>query len=284
MSVEEVTDFASGLIKYRLCVGSHSAEVFAHGAHVTSWRVAGDELLFVSSKALFAPPKAIRGGVPICWPQFSDLGPLGQHGFARNLAWALVSGGAEENGVFAELRLSDSDATRQAGWLHSFELSLRVQLQASGVLALRLTCINTGASAFDFTTALHTYFRCNARAAAVLGLRGSTYRDSLEGRKPVTEQAEAVRFAGEVDRMYMGVLAPGCVVTLDAARRVSIQAAGLPDAVVWNPWVAKAAAMADYGDDEWQDMVCIEAALLTPSSLAASQHWNGELIMTPLFN
>jgi len=32
------------------------------------------------------------------------------------------------------------------------------------------------------------------------------------------------------------------------------------DTVVWNPWAAKASAMADLGDDEWPGMLCIEGA------------------------
>ncbi|XP_018680923.2 putative glucose-6-phosphate 1-epimerase isoform X4 [Musa acuminata AAA Group] len=69
-----------------------SAEVYLYGCHVTSWKNNHDEeLLFLSSKAIFKPPKAIRGGIPICFPQFGSHGNLEQHGFVRNRFWSIDS-------------------------------------------------------------------------------------------------------------------------------------------------------------------------------------------------
>ncbi|CAI7753988.1 unnamed protein product [Closterium sp. NIES-53] len=67
-------DEASGLEKVVLRqAGGATAEVFFHGGHVTSWKHDGkEENLFMSSKAIFKPPKAIRGGIPVCFPQLSS--------------------------------------------------------------------------------------------------------------------------------------------------------------------------------------------------------------------
>jgi len=274
-------------------VPSPTRQVYEHGAHVTSWRdPGGDELLFVSkearcalrrtpvpsdrgcvcAQAVFKPPKAIRGGVPVCWPQFSDFGTLGQHGFARNTvrsltvfcrwaasltsrlspcrvqAWALLaSGGASPHGAFVELGLSDSDETR-ASWPHSFALRLRLSLSDAGALRMDFDVDNTGAEALSFTFALHTYFRVrDAKQARVLGLSGTSYLDSLQARTRCTEAADAVVFDKEVDRIYLAVPDRLQLVDAAAARSFALETRGLPDAVVWNPWIAKAAAMADFG-------------------------------------
>ncbi|KAF9667587.1 hypothetical protein SADUNF_Sadunf15G0038900 [Salix dunnii] len=66
-------------------------QVYLNRAHLTSWKNDhGEELLFVSSKAIFKPPKAIHGGIPICSPQgFGSHDSLEQHGFARNRFWSI---------------------------------------------------------------------------------------------------------------------------------------------------------------------------------------------------
>ncbi len=192
--------------------------------------------------------------------------------------WELVSSGGEsEHGAFVELRLRDDDETR-AAWPHAFALALRVSLSQAGTLRLDLSVQNTGTDApLGFTTALHTYFRCDALRSRVLGLRGKSYLDSLQARQKFTEQAEHVAFDREVDRIYLDVGSGSLTLVDDAASRsFAVAPFVLPDAVVWNPWLAKAASMADFGDDEYKDMVCIEAAAIEkPVVLAPGEHWKG---------
>ena len=213
--------------------------------------------------------------MPVCWPQFSDFGPLQQHGFARNTvrnadcrswracllvlashvacghaaqSWALrASGGASPHGAFVELELRDSDTTR-ASWPHAFALRLRVSLSEAGALRMDFEVENTGAESLSFTFALHTYFGVrDALRARVLNLSGTTYLDSLHGRVRCTEAADAVVFDKEVDRIYLAVPSRLQLVDAAASRTFTLETRALPDAVVWNPWIAKAAAMADFG-------------------------------------
>ena len=162
--------------------------------------------------------------------------------------WALVSsGGASPHGAFVELELVDTDATR-ALWPHAFALRLRVSLSEAGALRMDLEVKNTGAEPLSFTFALHTYFRVrDALQARVLNLSGTTYLDSLQGRVRCTEAADVIVFDKEVDRIYLA--APSRLQLVDpvAARTFTLETRALPDAVVWNPWIAKAAAMADFG-------------------------------------
>jgi glucose-6-phosphate 1-epimerase len=198
--------------------------------------------------------------VPVCWPQFSDFGPLQQHGFARNQAWTLLSsGGASEHGAFAVLELRDDDATR-ATWPHAFALRLRLSLSEAGALRMDFDVENTGPEALSFTFAAHTYFRvADAAQASVLGLAGTTYLDSLQGRTRCTEASDAVGFDKEVDRIYLAVPSRLQLADKAAARTVTLEMRGLPDAVVWNPWIAKAAAMADFGAPRVVAERCVRA-------------------------
>lgn len=282
---DSVVDVSSGLPTFVLCAGSATATVFRHGAHVTSWTIKGQELLFVSKHAVFAPPKAIRGGVPLCWPQFSDFGSCkAQHGFARNSDWSLKSGGADESGhAFVELELRSSDATF-ALFPHAFSLRLRVALSPDGPLTMDLSATNTGGAAFSFTTALHSYFRVpDVAFAGVSGvsgtLKGCTFLDSAAGRVRVVQATPVVRFDAEVDRIYLAV--PARLEVDAGAHKVQLATRALPDAVVWNPWVSKAAALPDFGDDEFKHMVCVEvAAVEHPIQLQPGATWSGGQTLT----
>ncbi|HEX7242360.1 MAG TPA: D-hexose-6-phosphate mutarotase [Longimicrobiaceae bacterium] len=252
------------------------ARVHLQGAHVSSWTdAAGEELLFVSSRSRFEPGAPIRGGVPVIFPQFADQGPLPKHGFARTAAWELAEQGTDPDGsAFALLRLADTDETR-ALWPHPFRAELRVTLDGALTLALRVA--NTGDGTFAFTCALHTYFRVgDVREAAVEGLRGVRYLDKVEAGAERTEERDAVTVAGEVDRVYVG--APDRLLVRDGARAraVVLEKEGFADAVVWNPWTELARELPDMADDEYLEMLCVEAAVaVEPVHLAPGEEWTG---------
>jgi glucose-6-phosphate 1-epimerase len=250
-----------------------TAEVSLHGAHLTSWKnKKGEELIFVSSNAIYQPPKAIRGGVPVCFPQFGTLGSLGQHGFARNTAFEVYETQLSKVGMALKY-----DGVSVTAFPHPFELRIITEVMEDQ-LVQTMEVINTGASPLSFTAALHTYFRVASIAStSVTGLSGLTYLDNMEGRTPKSEAGEKLVFCGEVDRVY--VSAPDKILLKDgmAGRTIVITKSGFPDAVVWNPWVEKAKGMADFGDDEYKNMVCVEPAIAngTPVVLSPGAQWSG---------
>jgi glucose-6-phosphate 1-epimerase len=259
-----------------------SAEVYLHGAHVTSWRDAsGLERLFLSSRSIFSAGAAIRGGIPVVFPQFADQGPLPRHGFARTAEWTLASVTDGEAGpAEAVLRLADSPATL-AAWPHAFALELRVRL--ADTLSVQLTVKNTGAEPFELTAALHTYLRvADVREVRVEGLEGVRYVDRADHDDPRVEPSPHLRISGEVDRVYLD--APGDVhVRGPAGGGVSVERDGFPDAVVWNPGAEKGSALADMGPDEYRRMLCVEAAAVgQPVVLAAGGEWTGSTTLRPL--
>lgn len=241
-----------------------TARISLHGAQVLSYRPqGGTDLLFVSEQAVFKSGKAIRGGVPVCWPWFGpDPQGLGRaaHGFARNRPWELrrcatLPGGA----TLVELGLTDSEQTR-ALWPHAFDLSLQITVGAT--LRLALTTRNRGDCAFEVTQALHSYFSVvDIARTRVTGLDGCRYRDKARGAGDgLRTQKGDLSVAAEVDRVYQDVPAELAIEDGAGQRRIRIASEGCRTAVVWNPWIEIAAGMTDLGADACQRFVCVETA------------------------
>jgi glucose-6-phosphate 1-epimerase len=254
------------------------AEVHRHGAHVTSWRPTdGGERLYLSAASGFEGDAAIRGGVPIIFPQFAAEGPLPRHGFARTSTWSL--GGvcrAADGAAELQLVLRDSPATR-AIWDAAFKAVITVAVFGPQ-MAITLAVENVGDDAFSFTAALHTYFRVHDVAdAEIVGLRGTRYRSG--DRTLVRDDAERLRVDGFVDRVYVG--APSHLELYERGRRLLIDAEGFPDAVVWNPGRERAAALADLDPGGERHFVCIEAAAVQePITIGPRRRWTGTQTLT----
>ncbi len=254
-----------------------SAEVYLHGAHVTSWVPLGmEESLFLSSLARFEKEQAIRGGVPVIFPQFADLGPLSKHGFARVMPWQWVEQTqASETRPRAVLQLDASDET-VAIWPHAFRARLAVEL-GENQLSLALSIYNTDAQPFSFNAALHTYLRvADVRHAAVRGLQGVYYRDRTAEGEVRQQSAPELTLSGEVDRLYLD--APSVVEVADNGnkRLFTLRAERFSDVVVWNPWKEGAAAMADLPEDAYRHMLCVEGAQVGEAiTLQPGESWQG---------
>ncbi|XP_008789653.1 putative glucose-6-phosphate 1-epimerase isoform X2 [Phoenix dactylifera] len=263
-----------------------SAEVYLYGGQVTSWKnIHGEEMLFVSSKAFFKPPKAIRGGIPICFPQFGNHGILEQHGFARNRVWRIDTNppafpANSASNTFIDLILKPSEEDFKI-WPHSYEFRLRVALAPGGDLMLtsRIRNTNTDGKPFSFTFAYHTYFSVSdISEVRVEGLETMDYLDNLKERERFTEQGDAITFESEVHKIYLSTPTKIAILDHEKKRTFVLRKDGLPDAVVWNPWDRKAKALADFGDDEYKYMLCVEAASIEkPITLKPGEEWKGRL-------
>jgi len=251
-----------GLPAVRITSPAASAEIYLHGGHVTSWQPMGSEdVIFLSERSRCESAKAIRGGIPICFPWFgakSDDAKAPQHGFARTSEWRLASiarGGTRDGDpVVVTLVLEDSEATR-ALWPHAFRAEYRVAVGDELTLALSIT--NTGDVDFQFEEALHTYFAVeNVKRIRVEGLDGAAYLDKPDGFREKRQKGD-IAFATLTDRVYLDV--PCAVTIADAARRIAVAKENSNNTVVWNPWSDGAKALSDMGDEEWRKFVCVEA-------------------------
>lgn len=256
------------------------AVVCLHGAHVTSWVPAGEDgdRLFLSSRSEFREGTAIRGGVPISFPQFATQGPLPKHGFARLTTWEMVSAERDDSVAVAVFRLTDSAETR-AIWPHPFlaEMSVRV---AGAAISIEFAVANTGPEPFSFTAALHTYLRvADVREAAVVGLQGTRYRDKAAGETEPEDRERELRVDGEVDRVFLN--APRTVELREGGRTLEVASTGFADIVVWNPGVEAAAKLADMAPDGHLRMLCVEAAAAgSPVYVLPGERWVGSQTLT----
>ncbi|XP_064958764.1 putative glucose-6-phosphate 1-epimerase isoform X1 [Musa acuminata AAA Group] len=267
-----------------------SAEVYLYGCHVTSWKNNHDEeLLFLSSKAIFKPPKAIRGGIPICFPQFGSHGNLEQHGFVRNRFWSIDSSPPPPtvscNKAFVDLIFKPSEEDLKI-WPYSYEFRLRITIGPGGDLMLTSRIKNTDGRPFSFTFAYRTYFSISDISkifseVRIEGLETLDYLDNLKSRERFTEQCDAITFESEVDRIYLET--PTKIAILDHEKKQTfvLRKDGLPDAVVWNPWEKKAKSMMDFGDDEYKHMLCVEAAAIEKAiTLKPGEEWKARMYLS----
>lgn len=285
-----VINDADGLSKIILTEpNGSSAEVLLYGGQVVSWKSERrEELLFMSSKCLpqasFKPPKAIRGGIPICFPQFGNLGLLEQHGFARNRMWSLdtdpspLPPAINQSSVDLILKPTDEDLKI---WPRSFELRLRVSLCA-GKLTLIPRVRNTDNKPFSFMFGLCNYLSVSdISEVRVEGLETLDYFDNLMQRERCTEQADAITFDGEIDRVYLSTPTKIAVIDHEKKRTFELRKDGMPDAVLWNPWDKKAKALADLGDEDYKTMLCVDSAVVeTPIVLKPFEEWKGHQELT----
>ncbi|KAG8391908.1 hypothetical protein BUALT_Bualt01G0235900 [Buddleja alternifolia] len=262
-----------------------SARVSLHGGQVTSWRnERGEELLFTSSKALFKSPKAMRGGISICFPQFGNCGSLEQHGFARNKIWTVeddpppLHQNDSLGKSFIDLLLKPTEEDLKC-WPHGFEFRLRVSLASDGNLILISRIRNINGKPFSFSFAYHTHFSVSdISEVRIEGLETLDYLDNLCERERFTEQGDAITFESEVDRVYLS--SPLCVAVLDHEKKRTyvMRKEGLPDTVVWNPWEKKSKAMADFGDEEYKQMLCVDGAAIERNIvLKPGEEWTGRM-------
>jgi glucose-6-phosphate 1-epimerase len=251
------------------------ATVLLHGGHLVSWIPAGgQEQLYLSPTASAEPGQAVRGGVPVIFPQFELRSPdasLPRHGLARTRTWSIDEASQGKDHGQVTLALRDSEETR-ALWPHGFALELTVAVSGQR-LDIELHVHNTGDSIWPFAAALHTYLAVSKLSDVRLqGLEGCRFEDKLANGEAVEDHPEK-RFHGEIDRIYAD--APSLLLR-DGPRRLAIETRDLPDAVIWNPGPQKCAELKDMPDDDWQAMLCVEGGrILEPVMLAPDETWSG---------
>lgn len=247
----------NGLPAYRVETESCTGLVYQHGAHVAAWAPAGAEpVLWMSGSSMFDTEQPIRGGVPLCFPWFGpgrDGAHKPAHGPARVAEWNLVA--AEMSGQDAVLTFELPTDGRPDELPADAQVRYMVTMGEKLTMALQVAA---GESAVDYEAAMHSYLTVgDARTVRLEGLDGASYLDKLDGEQKT--QSGDVTFTGETDRVYSST---GTVTVVDDVlnRRIQVAKSNSANTVVWNPWTAKAAAMADFGNDEWTGMCCVETA------------------------
>jgi glucose-6-phosphate 1-epimerase len=248
-----------GLPKIGVTTEWSSAEIYLHGAHVTHFQKKNEEpMLFLSKESRFQAGQAIRGGIPVIFPWFGSKEGHAAHGFARVKEWELKEILSTSNGIEVVLTLSEgTDA-------ETVPFGLEYRVGVGETLALQLLVTNKSSDKeLSYEDCLHTYFNVGAiDAVSITGLKGANYRDKVENFAEKTEAGDAIKIASEVDRVYMDTTSAVEIHDASFRRKIRIEKQNSASTVVWNPWIAKAKALPDFGDEEYPRMVCVESGNL----------------------
>ncbi|WP_440806500.1 D-hexose-6-phosphate mutarotase [Pseudomonas syringae] len=257
---------------WRIRHGEAELLVAQQGAHILSYQVAGQPpLVWLNEEAAFKKGKAIRAGMPICWPWFGSLErnpqsvqamrdssePAKAHGEVRALDWQLLGIGADGDALLVEFVLPEAEG-HLPGWPHNVALKLSIRLDHA--LNVSLVSYNCGAEPVTFSQALHTYFAVSdVRQVSIEGLDGLRYIETLANWEE-REQTGDLTFTGETDRIYQDTPGVLSIVDPEWQRRIHIRSTGSKSAILWNPWIEKTGKFTDMAADGWQRMVCVETA------------------------
>jgi glucose-6-phosphate 1-epimerase len=259
--IANVVEGNGGLQK--VCITSPGAvgEMYLHGAHVTSWKPAGrEEVFFLSSLSRWEHDRAIRGGIPICFPWFggkADDPNAPAHGFVRTKAWQLESIAQAGDAVTVSM-FTESDEDTKRWWPADFRVVYRVTFASE--LRLDLVVTNTGKTSLRFEEALHAYHRVgNVLQTRLGGLSTVHYIDKTDANRKKTQQGE-IAIVSETDRVYLDTTDAIEMEDPVLRRRTHVAKENSRTTVVWNPWVQKAHSLTDFADDEWMQMICIETS------------------------
>ncbi|MEO6034428.1 MAG: D-hexose-6-phosphate mutarotase [Verrucomicrobiota bacterium] len=256
-----------GLPKINLHSATSEAEIYFQGAHVTHFQRQGEPpLLFLSEHSKFEEGSAIRGGVPIIFPWFGAKEGKPMHGFARNRAWELKEVLSDNDNITLVLVLPESP---EAGDLPKFTAEYWVTVGET--LSLELKISNCSGENLSFENCLHTYFTVgDISSISVAGLKGGEFLDKVDGFARKTEANDLIKISGETDRVYVSTTSTVEIIDPKLQRKIIIEKDGSDSTVLWNPWIAKAKAMADFGDEEYLHMVCVESGNVSENKLTLS--------------
>lgn len=256
-------DYASSIISiYGAQVLSFKSKLKSESKQESKQENPNDDLLFVSDAAYFEQGKAIKGGIPICWPWFGkdeSKPDKPMHGFVRSMLWELNETKSLSDGsTQVVLSISDSAETRKL-WSHHFKLTLTIVVGKTLHLSLRSE--NTGEIPFEITQALHTYFSVpDITQVELKGLDQVNYLDKVTGAKKIELQVGDISINQEVDRIYLDSPAKLTLIDSLSEKEITIKSSGNKTAVVWNPWITISKNSGDLTDDAYQQFICVETA------------------------
>ena len=256
----ELCSLANGLKQLKVSHVTCNARVSLYGGHVLSWQPTGEqEVFWLSQDSLYKPEKAIRGGIPLCWPWFGGLQGedglnVGNHGFARQVQWQLDDVTVTETQV--ELILSWQGKQQHNLWPYPAKLTQK--LTFSSEFTQQLTIENHSDSDVEFTGALHSYFAVNNPADVTVSKLDNVSFDCKINT--LTQQTDVLpNCVGPIDRIYssneiMEVIDKGL------GRIIRIEPLNTEQWVLWNPGQEIAQSMSDIHVGGENQFVCLEAA------------------------
>jgi len=271
-----------GLPEINMQFGDATLNLCLQGAHITSYKPDGKtELLWMSQSANFHSEKPIRGGIPLCWPWFGghlEDSNEPQHGYARTSRFEIVSGNSDGGSTAIVLRLNPEESLRQE---KQTGLRMEFEIRLSDQLWMEIKTTNVGDKPIRVGAALHTYFQVSdVGCIKIPQIQGLQYKDKIRNFRTFT-QSEPLFVTAETDRVYLSPSEKVNLIDPGFERELSIQTWGNTDLVVWNPWIENARAMADFDNEGYSSMICIEPANALENKVKlepGQQFWLGKSI------
>lgn len=274
MPTPEVESIQLGELNcWRIRHGQAELVVAQQGAHIISYQIDGDQpLIWSNPGAVFKHGKAIRGGMPVCWPWFGNFQrnplsvqdmrhssePANAHGEVRAIDWELMGLGEDGDALIIEFIQPKAEG-HLPGWPHAVGVKLQIRMDAA--LNVSLISFNAGPEEVSLSQALHSYFAVSdVQQISIQGFDGVSYLNTLESWEKSEMQAGDITFTGETDRIYQDTPDLISIVDPEWKRRIQIQSLGSKSSVVWNPWIDKTKTFSDMHADGWKSMVCVETA------------------------
>lgn len=237
------------------------ADISLYGGQVVNFRPNNTmELLWISPNSNFEEGRAIRGGIPVCFPWFGphkNDADKPQHGFARLMFWDMAETKSQPTGeTLVRLQLCSSENTKKY-WPHDFCAELIIVVGKSLSTTLKVT--NTSSETIEYTGALHSYFSLSAiENITIEGLQNTKYIDQLQSAEAVQEEPELKIQKAEI-RHYLDTETDCVIYDNVFGRRISVAKTGSKVTTVWNPWEESSREIDDLPDDGYQTFVCVEA-------------------------
>jgi len=272
----EMKKFANGFEYIEFWNETMHAKIALQGAHIFEYKRKNlDDILWLSPRSDFEYGKAIRGGIPICWPRFGSFDEnMPSHGFSRTSLFKFIGvKQLDETNLQVIFKLIDTQESRKI-WNYKFELEVIFTLGAS--LKVELITHNRDLKEFLITQALHTYFAVShIDTVAIYGLEDQPFLDTLEDKKSV--ENHCVKIAKEVDRVYSAEVKK--ILLKDENRELCITSEGSASTVVWNPWIEKGSRMSGMQKSGYKEFVCIETANAFDDSRVIKPSENYSIVM-----
>jgi glucose-6-phosphate 1-epimerase len=250
-----------GFVFLRVVNDQASAVISLYGAQVLSY-VPGKQtvdMLFVGENAYYVDGKAIRGGIPLCWPWFNKRAGYPEHpghGIARIGFWSVTNIQQIDHNT-TQIHLSFNNTAYFAElWPYSNDLAMVITVSDS--LELEIITTNTGNESFTITQAFHNYFRIgDIEKIAINGLSNVDYIDNLDQHR-VKRQFEAVSIHDATERIYSSIDNRLSIDDFNLNRKITIDSTGTKSVVIWNPWTTISKTMPDLTDNDYRHFICVE--------------------------
>ena len=263
----EIVEGHGGLALLKMSYDEALVELYLQGAHITRYQVKPDiDVLWMSNSTVYEQGRPIRGGIPLCWPWFGahpEYQEYPQHGYARQMAFSVVSTHADADSTSVVLSLTHEAVERETTAFPDVggKLDLEVEIRLSDSLWMEMRTRNVSSESVLVGAALHSYFAiANRNSVEIPEVLGLSYLDKPNDFRQY-EQTSPLSIEGEVDRIYLSALENIQLIDREKQSLTQIQSWGNSDLVVWNPGELKAKDMGDFDDSGFEKMVCIEPAI-----------------------